>query len=385
MKVTRNEENHRPKPSVTIRFILSLGISAAGGILFTLLHTPIPWLLGPMFCMLIGSQLFKLPLMWPASVRDCGILIVGYAIGLTMTADALQGILKQLPMMLLMTLLLIGLCTLIAFTASKVTGFDFPSLLVGCVPGGLSQMVSLADEMKPINLTLVTFLQVIRLIMIVFCVPFLVFSPWIGGQTQAADASAAASDLVATWSGLFPGILLYAPLCVAGAWIARKLHFPTAYMIGPMLVMAIVQVTGTAQAPELPGSLLNISQLMIGSHVGLMLRPQQLQHKKQTFLLALLSGSLLIAGSLGLSYLLMKLFSLSAATSLLSMAPGGMDQMSIMAHEVGADLSVVSGYQLFRILFIFFVVSPLLKQILTRLLARTANTHSSVAAEHPKT
>ncbi|MGP3786010.1 AbrB family transcriptional regulator [Paenibacillus sp. 1A_MP2] len=126
----------------------------------------------------------------------------------------------------------------------------------------------------------------------------------------------------ATWAALFPEILLYAPLCIAGAWIARKLRFPTAFMLGPMIVMCVIQLSTTMHTPNLPSSLLNISQLMIGSHVGLMLRPQQLQRKMQTVTLAITSSVLLIAGSLGLSYILMKIFSLSAATSLLSMAPG---------------------------------------------------------------
>ncbi|WP_408894808.1 AbrB family transcriptional regulator [Paenibacillus taichungensis] len=359
---------HKLGSHVVFRFFLSLTVSVLGGLVFTAIHTPIPWLLGPMIFMLVGSQIVKLPLMWPASVRDYGILIVGYSIGLTLTGEAMQGILHQLPMMLLMTLLLIGLCTLTAYVASKLTDFDFPSLLVGSIPGGLSQMVSLADEMKSINLTLVTFLQVTRLIMIVFCVPFLLFSPWIGGTTSGGTDQPVIET--ATWAALFPEILLYAPLCVAGAWIARKLRFPTAFMLGPMIVMCVIQLSTTMHTPNLPSSLLNISQLMIGSHVGLMLRPQQLQRKIQTFTLAITSSVLLIAGSLGLSYILMKMFSLSAATSLLSMAPGGMDQMSIMAHEVNANLSVVSGYQLFRILFIFFIVSSLLKIILMHMLRK---------------
>ena len=139
-------------------------------------------------------------------------------------------------------------------------------------------------------------------------------------------------------------------------------------MLGPMIVMCVVQLSTTMHTPSLPASLLNVSQLMIGSHVGLMLKPEQLQRKTQTVTLAVMSSVLLIAGALGLSYLLMNVFSLSAATSLLSMAPGGMDQMSIMAHEVNADLSVVSGYQLFRILFIFFIVSSVLKMILVHML-----------------
>jgi membrane AbrB-like protein len=361
---------------VVFRFFLSLGVSVLGGLLFTAMHTPIPWLLGPMVFMLLGSQVAKWPLMWPVSIRDYGILIVGYSIGLTLTEEALHGILQQLPMMLLMTLLLIGLCVLTAYIASKVTDFDFPSLLVGSIPGGLSQMVSLAEEMKSINLTLVTFLQVTRLIMIVFCVPFLLFSPWIGGTTGGSSDQQQLID-VATWGALFPEILLYAPLCVAGAWVARKLRFPTAFMLGPMIVMCVIQLSTTMHTPSLPTSLLNVSQLMIGSHVGLMLKPEQLQRKTQTVTLAVISSVLLIAGALGLSYLLMNVFSLSAATSLLSMAPGGMDQMSIMAHEVNADLSVVSGYQLFRILFIFFIVSSVLKMILVHMLKRK-NTESSI-------
>ncbi|WKL01430.1 AbrB family transcriptional regulator [Paenibacillus amylolyticus] len=87
--------------------------------LFTVIHTPIPWLLRPMVFMLLGSQVAKWPLMWPASIRDYGILIVGYSIGLTLTEEALHGILQQLPMMLLMTLLLIGLCVLTAYIASR--------------------------------------------------------------------------------------------------------------------------------------------------------------------------------------------------------------------------------------------------------------------------
>src|SRR5699024_1624361 len=62
-----------------------------------------------------------------------------------------------------------------------------------------------------------------------------------------------------------------------------------------------------------------------------------------------------------LSFLLTLLQPLSSATGLLSMAPGGMDQMGIIAHAIGADLSIVSGYQLFRTFVIFFALPPFVK------------------------
>ena len=73
---------------------------------------------------------------------------------------------------------------------------------------------------------------------------------------------------------------------------------------------------------------------------------------------------LLIVGALGMALLLSAIQPVSDATGLLSLAPGGMDQMGIIAHEIHADLSIVAGYQLFRMLFIYFIVPPLIRMLL---------------------
>lgn len=40
-------------------------------------------------------------------------------------------------------------------------------------------------------------------------------------------------------------------------------------------------------------------------------------------------------------------------TAFIALAPGGMDQMGILAREAHADLAVVTSYQMFRIFFYF--------------------------------
>lgn len=92
---------------------------------------------------------------------------------------------------------------------------------------------------------------------------------------------------------------------------------------------------------------------MIGAYIGLLLKPGKLTQKLRTITLAATSGLLLIAVACGLSELLAMLHTVSPATALLSLAPGGMDQMGILAHEIDADLSMVAGYQLFRTFFLF--------------------------------
>jgi membrane AbrB-like protein len=285
----------------------------------------------------------------------------------SLTKDAFVEIVHQLPSMLLMTVSLLTLCAFVAFLMSKISGIDFPTMLTGSIPGGLTQMITLAEEFKNIDITLVTFFQVIRLMMIVFFVPLLVFSPLFGVEQVGAAAEAVRTPT--PWLGLFPNIWVYTLVCLLCAWGGKKLKLPTAYMLGPMIGTSLVHMGGL-YGPALPTSLLDLSQFMIGCYVGLLLQPGQLEHKARTITMAFAGGAILIASALGLSVLLTRMHAISGATAFLSTAPGGMDQMGIMAHEVGADLSVVSGYQTFRILFIYFVVSYTLKAIFRYTAAR---------------
>lgn len=349
------------------RTVLTCAISAAGAISFSLLHLPIPWLLGPMIAVLAAHNLFKLRLVWPSPIRNAGIVIVGYSMGLSLTREALAEIGRQLPSMLILTVSVIAFCAVIAFTVSKLTGIGFPTMMTGCIPGGLTQMLTLAEEFKQIDMTVVTLFQVTRLMAIVICLPLLLFSPLIGGEHIGSGVSASAAG----WNDLFPMILAFLPLCLFCAWAGKKLRLPTAYMLGPMIGTAAAGLMGL-HGPVLPSPLLNLSQLLIGTYVGLLLHPGAIQRKGRTISLALASGIVLIGGSLAISEGLSRTHGMTLATAFLAAAPGGMDQMAIMAHETGADLSIVTGYQTFRLLFIYFAVPPVLKAMFRYAAGRTA-------------
>lgn len=343
------------KDDKRLQLFVSLLIAIIGGIIFTFLHTPIPWLLGPMTTILIGARFSKIQLYWPTWMRNVGLIIVGYSIGLSFTGEALVQIGKLLPVMLLMTVCLVIFCAGIAFVVSKLTGVDYPTVLTGCIPGGLSQMIIFAEEVKGIDITTVTFLQVARLMMIIFFVPFLVLGPLFENNVHNV------SDGVvrAVQSSNIP-IFVFVITCLICAFLAKKIKLPTPFLLGPILGTAIMNVSGLQGAP-LSQLILDLSQFLIGGYIGMLLKPEKLQHKTRVISLALISGMVMILGSLGLSYLLILQIGITPSTSFLSMAPGGTDQMGILAHEIGADLSMVSGFQLFRLLFIYFVVPPLLR------------------------
>ncbi|WP_172196096.1 AbrB family transcriptional regulator [Saccharibacillus qingshengii] len=349
-----------PAAGLWPRLAAALLISLAGALLFERLSLPVPWLLGPMFAALIGSNLLKTRYAWPPPIRNGALIVIGYTIGLALTGQALRAMGSQVPYMILMTFLLLLLCAGIAYVIGRLSGTDFKTSLLGSVPGGLSQIVVLAEETKGVDLTLVTVNQVVRLLLIVVSIPLLIYSPLFG--EQAGDAAQAAVRSDASWSALFPNALAYAPLCVILALLGKKVRFPTAFLLCPAFGTALLQATGF-QAPELPHALTAAAQLALGTYVGTLLKPAQMQHKVRTLSLCLLSGLMLIAGSFGLTVLLTKLQPVTPSTALLSLAPGGMDQMGVIAHSIGAELSTVTGYQLFRTFFIFFAIPPLLRML----------------------
>lgn len=336
---------------------ITLMTAILGGLLFMLLHIPVPWLLGPMVTMVIVTNVMKRTFVWHVSIRNIGMMIIGYVIGLSMTTEALHDMVRQLPSMVLMTLLLLLFSAGVAFIISKLSNHDYNTSLLASMPGGLTQIVILAEETKGINLAIVTVTQVIRLMLIIITMPLIVMLPiFQSGDGESVNSVAETASSVS----LFPNIIPFAILGIILTAVGLKIKFPTAQLIAPMLGTMLLQISGF-EGPELPGILTNISQLMIGTHVGLMLNARDLPGKARTIGLALVSGIMLIIGSVILTFSLVLLQPISSATGMLGMAPGGMDQMGIIAHAIGADLSIVSGYQLFRTLVIFFALPPFVK------------------------
>ncbi len=350
------------------RLIITLLVSIAGGYVFHLLHVPLPWILGPMAFVLLGSARYKHLFEWSKPLQNTGMMIVAYTMGLSFTAAVMTEIANYLPAMLLMTVILVLLSVALAAILSRLTKAGFMTMLMGTVPGGLSQVVLLAEETKGVNVTVVTVMQVMRLMTIIVMVPILLFSPIVGEShhdTAVPIGGGEAASFAGGWS-VAADYALFAAVCVACAWGAKRLKLPTAPLLGPLFGTAALQIAGLS-GPELPPVVLIGAQIFIGAYLGLLFKPAEFTDRARTLSLALASSLLLIIGTFVQSWILSANDPMSLATALLSLAPGGMDQMSLIAHEIDADISIVVVYQLFRLLFMFFIVLPLLKLLVDKI------------------
>ncbi|MHA6484843.1 AbrB family transcriptional regulator [Paenibacillus sp. strain BS8-2] len=347
------------------KLLLTFFISIIGGAVFSILHIPLPWVLGPMSFVLMGSTRWQHLFLWSKSLQNTGLIIVAYTMGLSFTAAALSEIARHLPTMLLLTVILVVLSIALAVVMNRLTKAGFMTMLMGTVPGGLNQVVMLAEETKGVNVTVVTVMQVMRLMTIIVTVPLLLFSPVIGEtHHNVVQSMIGVAEPAGGW-GSVTDYLIFAAVCMLCAWIAQRLKLPTAPLLGPLFGTAVLQISGMT-GPELPPIILIGAQICIGAYLGLLLKPSEFTNRIRTLSLALASSLLLVIGTFAQSWILSNNDPMSLSTAVLSLAPGGMDQMSLIAHEIDADISIVVVYQLFRLLFMFFIVLPLLKVVIDR-------------------
>ncbi len=346
-----------------LRILETLLLSLTGGLLFRLLHLPLPWMLGSLTAVMLWHLAAKRNLQWPVEIRNCGLVILGYLMGSSFTIGNSLQIIKQLPAMLLATSSIILFSLFMGYITSRRAGISLQAGIIGSVPGGLTQMVVLSEEIPGTDLTVVTFMQTLRLLSTVFIIPFLVIHGLSGDNQQSIAAVLPSMDMPAMnntvilthWNSL-----IFAVVAIAAAWAAAKIKMPTPFLLGPLLGSAILVLSGF-NAPHTPPFFVFISQLSIGAYLGLSINPSSLANWKRLLPYTLGGSIAVVFFSLGIGLLLTKLHSLDLVSAFLGTAPGGMGEMGLTAVLVGADISLVTAYQMFRLLFILFVMPILLK------------------------
>lgn len=363
-----------------------LVLSFIGGYIFNLLHIPIPWMLGPIVVIILAQFIYEGqfkwsrkmhdlieslkwlskmrdlvkqlkwsgkmrnlvgPLKWPSKMCDLGVVMLGTVIGVQFNI-ALFGIMGSIFFyMITLNVILISGSIGIAYLTSKWAKIPMKAAILGAIPGGLSQIVIFAEEEKVEEIGVISYFQVIRLLLVVIFVPFIVAGHVVSKQPTDGQ------------------LTISLVLLIALAWVfshlTQRIHLPVAFFITPIILLITLQLTTPIEMPQVPSIIMVIAQLLIGAHIGLMLKPNMLKLPVRVLLSGIFSAFALIALTFGSSFLMSLALDTTFTTSFLSTAPGGLDQMVLLADAVNAEVSLVSMFQTFRLLFIFILIMPLMK------------------------
>lgn len=330
-----------------IAMLRVLALSLIGGYLFSLLHIPIPWMLGPIVVVMLTQFVYKGPLKWSGKMRDLGVVMVGTVIGVQFNISLFGMMGSILFYMIVLNIILIGGAIGIAYLTGKWAKIPLRAAVLAAIPGGLGQIIVFAEEEKVKEIGIISYFQVIRLLLVVVFVPFIV-----AGQVMSKPPSDAKLTI---------SLVLLIALAWGCSHLMKRIQLPVAFFITPIILLIALQLTTPIAMPPVPGIVMVVAQLLIGAHIGLMLKPDMIKLPMRVLLGGIFSALALIALTFGSSFLMSFALDTTFATSFLSTAPGGLDQMVLLADAVKADVSLISMFQTFRLLFIFIIIMPLMK------------------------
>ena len=335
-------------------------IGAVGAVLFSLLHLPLPWMLGALTSVMVSRLVIRRTLAWPSSFRHIALAILGFMLGSSFYSVNLRQMAVQLPYMAATTVFILFVAFAAGYLLYRKLNLSPINAVFGCMPGGLNHIVALSGESKQINLTIVVLMQTIRVLTVTFIVPFIALHTLTGASESGNRYSLPDEGPASLFS-----FLLFAVVAAAGFFVGKRIRLPGSSLTGPLLATSIVVLCG-ASPPQVPDAAVLLTQLSIGICLGLQMKPDFLKDMRRLGIYTAASNAIVVLCCLGCAVLLSWVTPIDLTTAFLSTSPGGIAEMGVTAAVAQADLSVVSAYQLFRLFFIFFVVIPAVQWYFSR-------------------
>lgn len=325
---------------------LQLLLGAAGGALAVWLGVPMPFLVGGLIATASAAILADgrgpFAHKFPVPVRRFFTAIIGTMIGQSFTPDLLQNI-GDYTYTLLGIIAFVPLAQGIGYLLFRHVGkYDARTAFFAAMPGGLIEAVTFAEQYGA-DVRAITVQHFARVILVVVLVPF-GFLVWTGeavGSASGAVLDASAHDLRdLAWT---------LGIAAAGFFIGPMLKLPAGVLVGPLVLSAVFQGWVGIDVHG-PMWLLFLSQLVVGVGLGASFSGITRSILLRAFALCALSVAAFLALGIAMAAGLHQITGLDLAALIISFAPGGVTEMSLIALSLNLGPLVVAAHHVFRIL-----------------------------------
>lgn len=335
--------------SLLLRILCTLALAAAGGWAATALHTPLPWMIGPLLSVALACILGA-PLHAPPGGRKAGQWAIGTALGLYFTPAVLEQLGRYAPMILIAAAGALAIGVACALLTRRLAGVDLPTAYFASLPGGASEMANLAERWGG-AVDRIAAAHAVRMLLVVSVVPFTL--SWSGAH---------GSDLYAPlvrqvdWAR-FPLLVGFG---LVGVGLLRLCGIANIWVLGPLLGVGCA--TGMdLPLSALPGWVVACGQVLIASSLGTRFS-REFFHAAPRFVSAAALGSVLaLLLALGLALLLQQAFAAPLPTLSLATAPGGVAEMCITAKVLQLGVPLVTACHVVRVAVLTLGAQPLFR------------------------
>lgn len=338
-------------PHILVTLAL-LALALVWGLAAQAMGAPLPFMLGP----LVGAALIAtavphhLPAgyRFPTVLRLVFIAIIGLMIGAQVT-PALFAQAQGYALTLGAVTLFVGLAHAAGYAIyRRFGGYDRTTAFYASAPGGLYESIEMGTAAGA-DVTRLMMQQFLRVIVVVTVLP-LGLSLWLGAAVGSAGGVTLARGDVA-WSDL-PLVVLAG---MGGLALGHVLRLPAGQMTGPMALAALLSLTGWLSV-ELPQWLVNLAQMVLGTALGMRFTGLSRGLLARGAGLALMAVGAMLAIGVGLAVGLHAANGEAVDVLVISLAPGGVTEMALIALSLQANPAFVTLHHIYRIVLTVVVI-----------------------------
>ena len=332
------------------KFVYSIGLGIIGGALGNYLDIPLGWLLGAMVANMVASMQ-GLSLEIPNWLRTIALAALGVMLGTAFSPELVERVHRWSLTITGMICYLIVAVPWAMYYGQKVIGFDRLTAVFSSIPGGLSFMVVLASSVgaNPRDTALA---HTARLATILIVLPIFINQLPDVGLGSAAMLTTSKAPINLEIMGIFFAVGIF------GSIIARFIRIPSPYLLGPMILMMVLELTGLTSLQP-PVEFTSVTQVVIGASIGAAFSGTKPRELAKTLILSCGLTLSLLALAVVFAYGLNQWTGIGFAVLLLAFVPGGLAEMGILALIMNIDPVFVASHHGVRVLLISLIVPVL--------------------------
>ncbi|MEM7696565.1 MAG: AbrB family transcriptional regulator [Pseudomonadota bacterium] len=318
--------------AILLQIALIGAVGASGAALFMALGLPAAALTGSALAMAAGVAM-GLRGEVPRPLRSVAFVVLGVVIGAAMTPEAAATLLKVPLAMVALAVVMVVSIAASTFVLHRLGGWDRVTALCSSIPGAL-QVTLVVSAHNGANMERVVIAQSLRLLLLVSAIPLL-----FGGEGAALPGDGAGVvDTALT--------LLLVVGCVV---VFSRVPVPSALVIGPMVLSAVLSVTG-ALTIAVPHLIASAAFVTIGATVALRFQTVTAKMLREALGLSLLAFVVAAAVTLIGSLLTVTFVDEPLGAVFLAFAPGGVDAMLALAYLLALEVEFVAALHVARLL-----------------------------------
>jgi membrane AbrB-like protein len=334
-----------------LRTVLAVAIGAASGYACAWMHTPIPWMLGPLFSLAI-LRIGGVDVGVPTPVRYVGQWIIGTSLGLYFTPHVVQEVAGLWHVLAAGAVFSVAVGYLSAWVLARMARLDRTTALFASVPGGAAEMAVLGERFGA-RVDRVAAAQSLRILIVVAIIPAVYALLGLHGADPYVPG-AKTFDL--------PGFAVLMAATLGGGVLFQRMRLANAFVLGALAV-AIPLTAAQFELSAMPQLASNAGQCLLGCALGSRFQRDFL-HGAHRFVGAVVATVLLAiivsaVFGIGLAYAA----SLHPATLVLGTAPGGIAEMCITAKVLQLGVPVVTAFHVARVVVILLTTVPLFARL----------------------